>query len=536
MQKPTTRRRTNGLMPLLLLAFLLPSACIFTANRGPAPGATLPSTAPSEASPSLPEPSPTTLPTYPFDERNMFFGLSLINPWTGGEVVRDLGISWLSLQPHVLWMSIESEPGVYDWTALDREIRQLQSLDLDITMVLSPAINAFGEQRDELIEIAGSYPSVMHFLREGDAGGMILYPHDETLPIWLDFVRAAVDRYDGDGENDMPGLRYQARNWHVIEEYPILEIDDPAIYVEILKETYAVIKDENPNARVILAGLAGNFAQYFAFMDGFIEDPDAGVIQSIQVPREVFAQLPVWSALKADWEYVLEHAAGYFDIVDLHAYITKETFLEGEIAYLRETMRSFGYTRPIWIIEGGGPFKNYPDKRAENTPADPYYGLGSLQENAEFVIKLHALSAAMGVERQHWGLGTELGPDSYWDGPWCGMSLMDGEDRFKRPSYYTFKLMVELLDGFTEVDDLSIEGVRIIRFLVEGEEIFILWSLIEGPVEMDLSAVIGPGAFEITPIITALDADLDPIVLPNQVQDSTAITIRITPIFARALP
>ncbi|MGD8814852.1 MAG: hypothetical protein PVI78_10295 [Anaerolineales bacterium] len=466
----------------------------------------------------------------------MFFGLSLINAWTGAEYVQDLGVSWLSLQPHLLWMAIESEPGVYDWSALDREVRQLQSLGLDITMVLSPAINAFGEQRDELIEIASSYSSVMHFLREGDAGGMVLYPHGDTMPIWLDFVRAAVDRYDGDGQNDMPGLRYQARNWHFIEEYPIPEIEDPVIYVDLLKATYEAIKSENPNAKVILAGLAGNFAQYFAFMDGYIEDPDAGVIQGVQIPRDVFAQLPVWSALKADWEYVLEHGAGYFDIVDLHAYITKETFLEGEIEYLRHTMQSFGYTRPIWIIEGGGPFKNYPGKRAENTPADPYYGLGSLKENAEFVIKLHALSAAMGVERQHWGLGLELGPDSYWDGPWCGMSLMDGEDRFKRPSYYTFKLMVELLDGFTQVDDLSRGETRIISFTVDNQELFVIWNASEDPIEMDLSTVIGFGDYEITHIVTTLEADLEPIYLPNEVMDSTAMDISLTPIFAQALP
>ena len=164
---------------------------------------------------------------------------------------------WLSLQPHVIWMTIEAEPGVYDWRALDREVRQLQSLGLDITMVLSPIINAFGERRDEVRELVASYPSTTHFLREGIVAELQLYPHDETLPIWLDFVRAAVDRYDGDGANDMPDLIYQVRNWHFVEEYPIPELDDPAVYVELLKQTYTAIKDEDPQARVILAGLAG---------------------------------------------------------------------------------------------------------------------------------------------------------------------------------------------------------------------------------------------------------------------------------------
>jgi hypothetical protein len=446
----------------------------------------------------------------------MFFGLSLINPWRDAAHVEELGVSWLSLQPHVIWMDIEAEPGVYDWSSLDREILRLQSLGLDITMVLSPIINAFGEQRDELRELAMSFPSVMHFLREGNLAELQLYPHGDTLPLWIDFVHAAVDRYDGDGLNDMPGLIFQVRNWHFVEEWPIPDVDDPVVYVELLRETYNVIKSEDPQARVILAGLAGNFAQYFAFMDGFIKDEDAGVIRGIKVPQDVFARLP------------------YFDIVDLHAYITKESFLEGEIEYLRHVMQSFGYTRPIWIIEGGGPFKNYPGKRAENTPADPYYGLGSLKENAEFVIKMHALSAAMDVERQHWGLGLELGPDSYWDGPWCGMSLMDGEEQFKRPSYYTFAIMVDMLDGFTQVRDLSSGQTRIIVFTVAGQEVFVIWNARESPVETDLSSIIGQGEFEITHIVTALTPDLDPIYLPNEVHSSSALPISITPIFARA--
>ncbi|MGB2983142.1 MAG: hypothetical protein WBC63_04690, partial [Candidatus Bipolaricaulia bacterium] len=67
---------------------------------------------------------------YPFEDRNMFFGLSLINPTKHASVVADLGISWLSLQPHVLWMAIEREPGVYSWSALDEEVRALQTLGL----------------------------------------------------------------------------------------------------------------------------------------------------------------------------------------------------------------------------------------------------------------------------------------------------------------------------------------------------------------------------------------------------------------------
>ena len=303
---------------------------------------------------------------YPFEERNMFFGLSLIHPTKDAAAVEDLGISWLSLQPHVLWMAIERDPGVYNWSALDDEVHALQTLGLDITMVLSPLMNVFGELRDEVVDVIAEYPSFIYFMRQGVGNDYRLHPQGETLPLWRAFVRAAVDRYDGDGENDMPGLRYQVRNWHVVEEYPTPSLPDERDFVFLLGEAYAIIKDENPRARVILAGLAGNYAHWFAFMSGFIEDPAAGVVDGVLMSREEMNESSVWSFRKARYEWMVENAFGAFDVMDLHAYIPIESFLEGEIDYLNSLMSRFGERKPIWIIEGGGPHKNYSGYPAVN--------------------------------------------------------------------------------------------------------------------------------------------------------------------------
>jgi hypothetical protein len=57
----------------------------------------------------------------------MFFGLSLINARRDATNVEELGASWLSLEPHVVWFAIESEPGVYDWSSVDVDVVQLQA-------------------------------------------------------------------------------------------------------------------------------------------------------------------------------------------------------------------------------------------------------------------------------------------------------------------------------------------------------------------------------------------------------------------------
>ena len=468
---------------------------------------------------------------YPFEDRNMFFGLSLINPGKHAAVVADLGVSWLSLQPHVLWMAIEREPGIYDWSALDEEVRALQALGLDLTMVLSPLINAFGEERDAVVNVIEEYPSFLHFMRQGEGPEYRLYPEGETLPLWRTFVRAAVDRYDGDGANDMPGLRFQVRNWHVVEEYPTPSIPDERLYVDLLSQAYAIIHEECPEARVILAGLAGNYAHWFAFMEGFIDDPLAGAVGGELLAREMMNRHPSMPFRKGRYEWMVEHAFEFFDVMDLHAYIPVESFLEGEIAYLNDLMSQFGEPKPIWIIEGGGPHKNYPGYPAVNSPADPLFGWGSFEENAEFVVKLHAMSAAAGVERQHWGLGGVKGENAYWDGPWCGMGLLDWYDDHRRPSYYTFRRMVERLDGFTDCTDVSFDGVRAFAFAVGDRTVWILWNGAEDETPVDASAILGRADVLVTRIVTTLDASGAPIDAPAALTSPAALPLSRTPIF-----
>jgi len=473
---------------------------------------------------------------YPFEDRNMFFGLSLINEKEDGVHVENLGISWLSLQPHVLWMAIEREPGVYTWTGLDEEVRALQALGLDITMVLSPLINAFGDERDEIVDVIAQYPSFIHFMRQGVGREYSLYPQGETLPLWRAFVRAAVDRYDGDGANDMPGLRFAVRNWHVVEEYPTPSIPDERVYVDLLAQAYEIIHDECPEARVILAGLAGNYAHWFAFMGGFIDDPLAGAVDGELLTRDLMNRHPSMPFRRGRYEWMVKHAFEYFDVIDLHAYIPVESFLEGEVAYLNDLMSQFGEPKPIWIIEGGGPHKNFEGYPAVNSPADEVFGWGTFQENAEFVVKLHAMSAAMGVERQHWGLGGTKGENAYWDGPWCGMGLLDWNDDHPKPSYYTFKLMVEKLDGFTECGDVSFGDVRAFRFIVQGEPVFVLWSEdgFEGAVG---GAPIGLlGNVVVTRIVTELDDEGEPIITPPETVPASSLPASQTPIFVEPAP
>ncbi len=518
--------KNRPLVFLLVVAFLLGGCRLGTNPSTPSP---LPSQTPSPT--STPTPGPLT---DPFADRNMFFGLSLLKSPSDGVYATDLGVSWVSLQPHVLWFALEQEPGVYDWSPLDAEVKWLQTLDLDITMVLVPS-NIFGERREELIQIItdqaasddydSQTSSFMAFMRSPESKTWQLYPHDETEPLWTAFVKAAAERYDGDGVDDMPGLVFPVRNWHYVEEYPMPEWDSVDAYIRTLKLTHDAITEANPQVRIILPGLAGNYSRLFAFADGFIADPDAGMWNGFRLSRAQVAGSAALQQEKTEYESILREGAGYYDVVDIHLYEEKITFMEGKIDYLHHLMDGNNYVVPIWCIEGGGPFKDPPG--VETKHGDPYFGSWSEQENAEFVIKMHILAAAKGLERFHWGLSGTSDND-YWNGPWTVMALMT-YDRQVKPAYFTFQLMVRKLDGFTAVQDLSFGTIRLFAFEVGGKPVYVAWSEAGGT--FDLSAALGSLTLTVTPIVTQLDPGGQPHVNPPYQSASSSVPLGVTPVF-----
>jgi hypothetical protein len=459
--------------------------------------------------------------TYPFVGVNMFFGLTTLKEPRDYGFAGELNVSWVSMQPVAVWFSIESSPGQYNWSGMDREVAALQQLGLDCSVVLIP-MNAFGEKR---VEIASQLQNedVDSFLRTPESAAMMLYPNNETLPVWTEFVKAIVDRYDGDGVNDMLGLRYPVRNWHFSEEYPEFYI--PAqVYVDLLKITYPVIKETDPQATVILHGIASNLLQYIAFVKGFIDDPDAGVINGT-----AFTKIQIAARYRdafRDVEYFLEEGKGYYDAVDVHLYEPKETFLKGKVNWMISALQELDVNVPIWCIEGGGPFKLREGQQSQF--GDQYWGIYTDKENAEFVVKMHVMAAATGIERFHWGL-CATGEDDYWSGPWNNMALATYE-REKKPAFYTFKIMLEKLRDFKKANDLSVGEVNLYEFEVGSEKVYVAWANANNTVDLSQQSSIGKCLVKITHIVTELDDGGEPVAVAEEIQSSTRVNLSNTPI------
>jgi hypothetical protein len=82
------------------------------------------------------------------------------------------------------------------------------------------------------------------------------------MKAYEEFVKRVVERYDGDGKDDMPGLLYPIKYWEVSNEPSMQEelvffSGSPEDYYDLLRVTYQAVKDADPEALVLHGGIAG---------------------------------------------------------------------------------------------------------------------------------------------------------------------------------------------------------------------------------------------------------------------------------------
>ncbi|MEI7987406.1 MAG: hypothetical protein WCI88_00085 [Chloroflexota bacterium] len=465
----------------------------------------------------------------PFLNRKMIFGLTQLRLGDPQDInlSKELGVSWISSQPFVIWVDIEKVPGYYDWSKLDEEVSTIQQMNLDCVIVLIPMTLAPEEQAKIKKETGAA--DYRFLLFKNDSGDVQLYPHTEAENNrWKNFIRALVDRYNGDGVNDAPHLRFPVRNWQILDQFPSPWFSDVKTYLNLLRISYQGIKSIDPTARVLLAGVASENVQRLAFANGDIEDNEAGVVAGTRFGRPQVGSMKDTKIAKLNLEFILKEGKGSFDIADLHLYVPKTTFVHGEITWLRNLLLQYGYNIPVWITEAGGPYKLRAGQKSSF--GDYYYGYYTDKENAEFVIKIHVLAAVDEVERFNWRLAETEGKDFY-NGPYSNMGLIH-PNSMKKPSYFAYKNLRNFLQDFSNVIDLSSKNVKLYEFSIGSQKKYIGWLEKETKQNtIDLSKYLPRGILKIVPVITALDSRGNALQPDNINVEIYAVPMGITPIF-----
>lgn len=266
------------------------------------------------------------------------------------------------------------------------------------------------------------------------------------------FVSSAAERYDGDGINDAEGspvITY----WEIDNE-PDISPGDPESpwrgdlntakdYALTLKTAYKAIKSASPNAKVAIGSLAINI-EYF---------------------EQVFIELEKLKDSKNDV---------FFDVFNLHfygqdfeygRYPIKETKGEQDgpsIGEVKALLTQYGYSDVGFIITEAG---TYSDTTQTET------------DQAASLIKRYVYPISEGVDRIYW-LGIKYQKFLEMIGRFADMSLMDKNNN-KKLAYYSYKKMVEILDGSDWENVQTIQesdGVYIYKFTKNGKPIWVAWN------------------------------------------------------------
>lgn len=367
------------------------------------------------------------------------------NPY---QYATDIGVSWHRPAKYFAWILVQTDiaKSAYDWSLFDSEIRQVPpGMNLLYNIIVAPP--ASSHQKDIFEKAKKKGLDLEKYIRK-----------DSYLPVnnkaYTAFVTACVERYDGDGIDDMPGLTSPIKYWQVGNE-PHPKIAD---FAEFVKITSSAIRQADPSAKVVLGG----------------------AFRIVMESRSNFerAFIPVIKELQGKYIDIIDFHWGsnaqgnYRDYKDIYSYLRSELVKAG-----------LSGDTPVWITEmstySGDPVK------ASSQPWDPPYQSEGMQ--AGDLIKRYVYGLSIGVEKIFWAWGLMEGfhgNDTYFDHTglmYDGKFSSDEGRGVKKLSYYSYKLMTSLLDGSdwkrveTVVDGK--DNIYVYRFTKKesGAKVYVVW-------------------------------------------------------------
>ena len=235
------------------------------------------------------------------------------------EKMRGKDNQWVRPHPGpFIWNHIEKEKGKFTWEEVDKYVIYAQEHNQTILATIWPHAN--WEQKSCKRKKAKS-PFGKRFTK--------YLSKPCSMDDYKNFLVKLVDRYDGDGSNDMPGLAKPIKYWDVMNEpeFKMFFKGSKEDFIEIFNFSSKVIKEKQPDAVIVMAGAAGMF-------------PES----------------------KKYWKVVLPKIKDNFDIANIHhisgpdGQCDKQLWVD-EFAAL---LKSVNVDKPIWLTEAmtcGPPVK-----------------------------------------------------------------------------------------------------------------------------------------------------------------------------------
>jgi len=386
-------------------------------------------------------------------------------------LVSEMGAKWTRI-PMICWGKVEPEPPqngnhFYNWDRLDEIVREYEDAGLQLQMIIKASC-PWGSKG-----FVGGYYKLM----------LSYPPKDEYWDDYYQFVYNLVERYDGDGYKDMPGLRYPIR-YHEVESeamYPIMWAGTVEEYGRLLKTAYNAAKEAHPETKIILSGI--NFGDVF---DGVLSQEEFE--QRAESLSKRYKNLTL---------FVQETLAmgDYYDIVDYH-YNRDYTGVYGGIKWIREELAKHGYQKDIWA----GDVASMPwvtDEKHKDilailtNPSHPRHQEAMREyraEQAKLSVKKFIVAAELGIKKvilepiRDFPLGYEHSFKESW---FLGGFFND--DKTPRPVVYAYAQLTEKLDNFQKIERLPEKEIYVYKvYFSDRKPMYIAWCE-KGPQKISLN-------------------------------------------------
>lgn len=355
---------------------------------------------------------------------------------------------------------------------------------------------------------------------------------------------------------------YPIKHWQIEQEWLhtiYVEGDDPAAQPPYVladgptldahfDDMKAVIKAADPEALIVTGAMNPSKPQMLEegfVRAGFVENFDdcnyqfhtvESLAEASQIDKDYRA------AYEEKFEYVMWHTAPKADIIDIHMRVRQDPYLLQESIDFLWSKMPVGTDVEIWGLEISGPFYYFPLMGVEPPGwTDPTYCHDStnlapydLGIQADFLLKVHAIGFASGLKSVFYAAGN---PEVNFEANYQRNALIDirtlsnplefveGWDRVvfqmegRKPAYFTYALMMDLLEGFQTATELD-RGV--IRFGFDGKSpVYLVWEDVEGGAQAWLQSLPATRQIGVIPPIRRAGQDSSTLetLLPGQLAE-----------------
>ncbi|MBM2817769.1 MAG: hypothetical protein HW401_359 [Parcubacteria group bacterium] len=359
----------------------------------------------------------------------------------------DIEAKWVRLSGPVgmVWDADEPELGKFDWNRLDG------------------IVNYYSKVADNIILSVNSFNK-----RDQEASNSPKHKIPNDLESYANFLKTAAKRY--------PQVKY----WQIENEPANEWADTPENLAKLVQVSAKAIKEAAPKAKILLAGAAvpGEFEYFY--------NPLLKKLKNLE---------------QQDGNKYLDavdfHWSGQFENKDKTQATYRKVIISGrnydyktEIKTIRKILDESGYDgAEIWVTE----MSDYSGK-----PSDSAYLYQSEKEQAGELFKRYVYSLAVGVRKIFWIALMEShdyggsGVNNYWDNIGLVNNPQNDGESHKKLGYYTYKKMVEVLEGSDWDNIETIQetgGMYVYKFIKNSQPVWVAWNDNAGEKQITISGI-----------------------------------------------